>query len=108
MILLYKDHTITQRNRVISKGFECEDGVFVKSLEMALKSFNVERQAYHGGSFIGNHVHKALQVLTFIIKSYLVFLFIQPENIEISSFDCCFNLRYCHTEKRAVDTRQIC
>ena len=51
---------------------------------MALKSFNVERQAYHGGSFIGNHVHKALQVLTFIIcKSYLVFLFIQPENIEI-------------------------
>ena len=50
---------------------------------MALKSFNVERQAYHGGSFIGNHVHKALQVPTFIIcKSYLVFLFIQSENIE--------------------------
>ena len=40
-------------------------------------------KAYHGGSFIGNHVHKALQVLTFIIcKSYLVFLFAQPENIE--------------------------
>ena len=31
----------------------------------------------------GNHVHKALQVLTFIIcKSCLVFLIIQSENIE--------------------------
>ena len=58
-----QDQSITQNKKVISKGFEREDGVFVKSLEMALKSFHVERQAYHGGSFIGNHVHKALKVL---------------------------------------------
>ena len=58
-----QDQSITQNKKVISKGFEREDGVFVKSLEMALKSFNVEIQAYHGGSFIGNHVLKALKVL---------------------------------------------
>ena len=58
-----QDQSITQNKKVTSKGFEREDGVFVKSLEMVLKSFNVERQAYHGGSFIGNHVHNALKVL---------------------------------------------
>ena len=61
---------------MISKGFEREDGVFVKSLEMALKLFNVERQAYHGGSFIGNHVHKALKVYLSDLKSYLMNLLI--------------------------------
>uniref|UniRef100_A0A1X7VBB6 Uncharacterized protein n=1 Tax=Amphimedon queenslandica TaxID=400682 RepID=A0A1X7VBB6_AMPQE len=47
--------------KVVSKGFEREDGVIVKSIEMALKFFNVERQAYHRRSFISNYVHKALQ-----------------------------------------------
>ena len=46
----------------MSKGFDKEDGFFVKSLDDALASFNVERQAYHGGSFIGNHIHRALKV----------------------------------------------
>ena len=44
------------------EGFNREDGVFFKSLETSLRSFNVERQAYHGGSFIGNHVHRSLKV----------------------------------------------
>ena len=44
------------------KGFCKEDGYFVKALDEALCSFNVERQAYHGGSFIGNHIHRALKV----------------------------------------------
>ena len=39
------------------------DGVFVRALDKALSSFNVERQAYYGGTFIGNHVHKCLEVL---------------------------------------------
>ena len=47
---------------MISKGFEREEGIFVSALDKALKSFHVERQAYHGGSFIGNHIHRALKV----------------------------------------------
>ena len=34
----------------------------MKAIDAALKSFNVERQAYYGGTFIGNHVHRALEV----------------------------------------------
>ena len=36
----------------MTKGFERDDGHFVKSLDDALASFHVECQAYHGGSFI--------------------------------------------------------
>ena len=45
------------------QGFTAEDGVFVKSLDSTLKSFSVDRQAYYGGAFIGNHVHKCLKEL---------------------------------------------
>lgn len=34
----------------------------MRSLDKALATFHVERQAYHGGSFIGNHVHRCLKV----------------------------------------------
>ena len=44
----------------LSQGFSTTHGVFVKSLDNALRSFNVESQAYYGGTFIGNHVHSAL------------------------------------------------
>ena len=47
-------------------GFDKGDGVFAKALDDALASFNVERQAYYSGSFIGNHVHRCLQVHTCI------------------------------------------
>ena len=47
---------------VLEKRFDKDDGVFVRSLDEAIASFNVERQAYHGGSFIGNHIHRALKV----------------------------------------------
>ena len=32
------------------------------ALDKTLKTFNVERQAYYGGTFVGNHVHRALKV----------------------------------------------
>lgn len=35
--------------------------IFMKSLDSALSSFNVERQAYHSGSFVGNHINRALK-----------------------------------------------
>ena len=49
----------------IHKGFTAQEGPFVKSLDDALASFNVERQAYYGGTFVGNHVHRALKVYLF-------------------------------------------
>ncbi len=36
--------------------------MFVKALDRALASFNVQRQAYYGGTFVGNHVHRCLKV----------------------------------------------
>lgn len=39
-----------------------EDGPFVRCLDKALADFNVERQAYYSGTFVGNHVHRALKV----------------------------------------------
>ena len=37
-------------------------GPCVQRLDEILNSLNVQRQAYHGKSFVGNHVHKMLQV----------------------------------------------
>ena len=34
----------------------------MKGVEAVLQSLNVKRQQYRGGAFIGNHVHKVLQV----------------------------------------------
>ena len=38
------------------------EGPFVKGVEAALQSLNVQRQQYIGSAFIGNLVHKSLQV----------------------------------------------
>ena len=53
----------------LGSGFTSSDGVFVKALDVALSSFNVQRQAYYGGTFIGNHVHSALEVLDKITQN---------------------------------------
>ena len=37
-------------------------GPCVKRLEEILTKLNVQRQAYHGRSFVGNHVNKMLKV----------------------------------------------
>ena len=39
-----------------------EEGPFNKGLDGALKSFHVQREAYYGGTFVGNHVHRYLKV----------------------------------------------
>lgn len=46
----------------MSKGFNKADGPFVLALDAALASFNVQRQAYYSGTFVGNHVHATLKV----------------------------------------------
>uniref|UniRef100_A0A1X7UAJ2 Uncharacterized protein n=1 Tax=Amphimedon queenslandica TaxID=400682 RepID=A0A1X7UAJ2_AMPQE len=60
-IPLSQEQSITHHTKIVSKGFDREDGFFVKSLDDALASFNVERKAYYGGLFIGNHIHRALK-----------------------------------------------
>lgn len=47
---------------MLQKGFHKEEGPFVKALDVALASFNVHRQAYYSGTFVGNHVHRTLKV----------------------------------------------
>ena len=39
------------------------EGPTAASLDKALQSFGVQRQAFHGKTFIGNHVKKCLQVI---------------------------------------------
>ena len=46
----------------LEKGFAVSEEPFVKGVEAALQSLNVRHQQYHGGAFIGNHVHTSLQV----------------------------------------------
>ena len=60
------------------KGLSRKDGPFIRNLDAALASFNVHRQAYYSGTFVGNHVHRALKVLlssnntiSFTILTYL-------------------------------------
>ena len=57
-----QENEILQHRATLKEGFHKEDGIFVKCLDKALATFGVERQAYHGGSFNGNHIHKALKV----------------------------------------------
>ena len=62
----------TQREKIevdMSKGFKKEDGPFVRALEAALASFNVERQAYYNGTFVGNHIHTTLKVCSYMEKN---------------------------------------
>ncbi|XP_057310202.1 uncharacterized protein LOC130648181 [Hydractinia symbiolongicarpus] len=47
---LRKEHNLMQAS-----------GPCVEKLDEILKKLNVERQAYHGKSFVGNHVHKMLK-----------------------------------------------
>ncbi len=46
----------------MGQGFKTHDGPFVRTLDSTLKSFNVVRQAYYSGTFVGNHVHRTLKV----------------------------------------------
>ena len=57
-----QDDEIAAITKVVQNGFSMHDGPFVKGLDAALQSFHVHRQQYFGGAFIGNHIHKTLQV----------------------------------------------
>ena len=38
------------------------DGPFYSTLESSLQELDVRRQAYQGGTFVGNHIHKLIKV----------------------------------------------
>ena len=52
--------------------FEKQDAPFLSSLEEALAKCNVQRQAYHSGSFVGNHVQRCLQVSYACVMAKLI------------------------------------
>lgn len=59
----------------IGEKFKPKDGPFFQTLDKSLKELNVERQAYQGGTFVGNHVHKLLKVRdTSIMLCYYSYL----------------------------------
>lgn len=47
------------------------DGPFFATMEESLKACRVKRQAYQGGTFVGNHVHKLLKVIM-IFECYTI------------------------------------
>ena len=51
----------------LKKKFNVRDGPFYSTLENSQQQLNVKRQAYQGGTFIGNHVHKLLKVSVALI-----------------------------------------
>ena len=60
---------LTRIDKVVQKEFVKSQGPFVKGLDKALDSFNVHRQAYYSGTFVGNHVHTSLKVNDFLAYS---------------------------------------
>ena len=54
----------------IKKGFKFSGGPYVKSLSQSLSLLNIERQAYQGGTFVGNHVNKLLKIRLFLPLSH--------------------------------------
>ena len=48
-----------------------KEGPFYSTLEKSLDELGVKRQAYQGGTFVGNHVHKLLKVILFPTSPYI-------------------------------------
>lgn len=60
--LPFKAKELTAIKTKLKKGMSRKDGPFVRCLDAALATFHVHRQAYYSGSFVGNHIHRALKV----------------------------------------------
>ena len=65
------------------------EGPYVKNLDRMLATFNVCRQTYYSGTFVGNHIHTEGRVITFLLlcrtfESYLDF-FVQCHSVYDSS-----------------------
>ena len=54
---------------MLAGKFRHADGPFFRSLEKALAILHIDRQAYHGGTFVGSHVNKLLK-FTYMINTH--------------------------------------
>ena len=61
--LIPQEKEIEELQSQLREGFSIADTPFCQALDKALKHFKVQREAYYGGTFTGNHVHKCLKVL---------------------------------------------
>ena len=52
-----ESETLLNQNKLTKTHGPC-----VQELDKQLNMLNVQRQAFYGGTFIGNHVHKMLKV----------------------------------------------
>ena len=57
-----KEEKIKTLRQSIQNEFSLDDGPFIKSVKSCLDLLGVCQQPYYGGIFVGNHVHKILQV----------------------------------------------
>ena len=55
---------MTALENTLKEKFSPCDGPFFQCLDKSSKQLNVKCQAFHGATFVGNHVHKLLQVCT--------------------------------------------
>ncbi len=60
---------VSQLEGTIRRDFDVSCEELFCSLDKSLQFLNVKRQAYQGGTFVGNHVHKLLQVLFKILSN---------------------------------------
>ncbi len=51
------------------------EGPFVCSLDDALLSFNVQRQAYYSGTLFANHINRPLKVLCISTATYTIIMY---------------------------------
>ena len=62
-----------QQDVMKASGSKDLKGPCSSAIEPVLQQYKIERQVYHGGAFIGNHVHRAIKpaVVTAICRSHI-------------------------------------
>ena len=62
-VMIFEHHIpIKQETQADRADPEYASGPVASSLDRVLSQFHVQRQAYHGKAFVGNHVHKCCTV----------------------------------------------
>ena len=56
-----------------------EEGPIIRQLEKNQRQFHIPMQAYYGGTFVGNHVHRSLKVIQGIPTYSIVLLTTQSQ-----------------------------
>ena len=87
--------------------FALKDGPFMQGLEDALHSCGIDRQAYHGRTFIGNHVHKCLRVSHHQSCKYVYNNYYSIDSIEVYSvpqYNIIIDQEYTATDSCSTET----